>query len=201
VGTGRAHSHRRNARTRCGRATAAAAFVTEAITRIEGHPPVCQAGPVAASPPPAADEPPEGARTPTSVRVAVVALWIMAGLLLANAALTMVALNGLVDRAVRTGTVSRAQAQQGILLSLIPLVLLGLILGLSAWGLGRRHAWARWTGLGAAVMLFALTLLTMLAAGGLLLASLLLLVLSMAACTSLLSRSTAEWVPRLRGGS
>jgi hypothetical protein len=50
-------------------------------------------------------------------------------------------------------------------------------------------------------MLFALTLLTMLAAGGLLLVSLLLLLLSMAACLSLLSRSTAQWIPRLRGGN
>jgi hypothetical protein len=31
--------------------------------------------------------------------------------------------------------------------------------------------------------------------------SLLVLVLSMAAATSLLSRTTAEWIPRLRGGS
>jgi hypothetical protein len=153
---------------------------------------------VAAFPPQPTDESPEGARPPTSVRVAVVGLWVMAGLLLANAAFTVVALGGLVDRATRVSTVSRAQAQQGILVSLIPLVLLGLILGLSAWGLGRRHAWARWTGLGAALMLFALTLLTMLAAGRLLLISLLLLVLSMAVCTSLLSRSTAEWVLRLR---
>jgi hypothetical protein len=153
---------------------------------------------VAASPPQPTDGAPEGTRAPTSVRVAVVVLWILAGLLLANTALTLVALNGLVDRATRMSTMSRAQAQQGILVSLIPLLLLGVILGLSAWGLGRRHAWARWTGLGAALMLFALTLLTMLAAGSLLLISLLLLVLSMAACTSLLSRSTAEWVPRLR---
>jgi ABC-type Na+ efflux pump permease subunit len=152
---------------------------------------------VAAPPPQPTDGAPEGSRTPTTVRVAVVVLWILAGLLLANTALTLVALNGLVERATRVSTVSRAQAEQGILVSLIPLVLLGVILGLSAWGLGRRRAWARWTGLGAGLMLFALTLLTMLAAGSLLLISLLLL-LSMTACISLLSRSTAEWVPRLR---
>jgi hypothetical protein len=135
------------------------------------------------------------------VRVAVLVLWLMAGLLLANAALTVVVLPRLVDRATSSSDVSRAEAQRAILLGLAPLVLLGLILGLSAWGLARRHAWARWTGLGATIMLFALTLLTMLAAGGLLLVSLLLLLLSMAAATSLVSRTTAAWIPRLRGGS
>jgi hypothetical protein len=49
-------------------------------------------------------------------------------------------------------------------------------------------------------MMLALTLLTMLAAGGLTLVSLLLLFLSMAASISLVSRTTAEWVPRLRRG-
>jgi hypothetical protein len=147
------------------------------------------------------DAPPEDTKTPTAVRVAVLVMWIMGGLLLANAALTVVALDALVDRTTSATEVSRADAQSAILLGLVPLVLLGLILGLSAWGLARRHAWARWVGLGAAIMLFALTLLTMLAAGGLLLVSLLLLVLSMAAATSLLSRTTAAWIPRLRSGS
>lgn len=144
---------------------------------------------------------PEHGKTPLSARVAVVVMWMMGGLLLAQSALTVVAIDAIVDRATAATDVSRADAQRTILLSLAPPALLGVILALSAWGLARRHPWARWTGLGAAVMLFALALLTMLAAGGLLLVSLLLLVLSMAAATSLLARTTAEWVPRLRGGS
>jgi hypothetical protein len=156
---------------------------------------------VASTPTPPADDAPEVVRTPTAARVAILVLWIMAGLLLASAALTVVQLGALVDGVTRAGDMSRADAQNSILLAQIPLVVLGLVLGLAAWGLSRRHAWARWIGLGGAVMLFALTLLTMLAAGGLLLASLLLLLLSMAACISLLSRSTAQWIPRLRGGN
>ena len=149
---------------------------------------------------PPAGSSPEERKTPTAVRVAVLVMWIIGGLLLALSALRVVALDALVDGMTSSSDVSRAQAQRAVLLGLVPLVLLGLIVGLSAWGLSRRHAWARWTGLGATIMLFALALLTMLAAGGLLIDALVLLVLSMAASTSLLSRSTSEWIPRLRGG-
>jgi hypothetical protein len=145
--------------------------------------------------------PSEETKTPTSARVAILVMWIMAGLLLANAALTVVALDALVDRATSASGVAQADARRTILIGLVPPVLLGVLLGLAAWGLARRHAWGRWIGLGAAMMLFALTLLTMLAAGGLLIVSLLLLLLSMAAATSLLSRTTAQWIPRLRSGS
>lgn len=146
-----------------------------------------------------ADDVPEVIRTPSSARFAIMLLWIMAGLLLASAALTVVQLDSLADRATRVSDIARADAQSSILVAQIPLVLLGLILGLSAWGLSRRHAWARWTALGATVMLFGLTLLTILA-GGVGLIALLLLLMAMAASTSLLTRATAEWIPRLRGG-
>jgi hypothetical protein len=147
---------------------------------------------------PSADVQPEEAKTPLSARVSVMEMWIMGGLVLAQTALTVVALDGIVDRATAATDVPRAEAQQTILISLIPPALLGVLLVLSAWGLGRRHPWARWTGLGASVMLFALALLTMLAAGGLLLVSLLLVVLSMAAATSLVARATPDLIPRLR---
>jgi MFS family permease len=148
---------------------------------------------VAAPPPSPADETPGGSRTPTSVRVAITVLWVMCGLLLLVSALSWLA-----NEQAKGNPATQGLATSQILLFLLPYLLLGLLTGVSAWGLGRRQAWARWTGLGAAVMLFALMLLGILAAGALALIPLLLLVLSMAAGTSLVSRSTAQWVPRLR---
>jgi hypothetical protein len=154
---------------------------------------------VADTPTPPADDTAK-TRTPTSVRVAVLVMWIMAGLLLADVAVNV----GNMDAAVTQAAahhVSRSDAQRGVLLGVLPVAVLGLMVGASAWGLAHRHAWARWTGLGATLMIFALLVLTLLAAGKLGVVSLLMLFLAIAACITLLSRSTAQWIPRLRGGS
>jgi hypothetical protein len=156
---------------------------------------------VADTPTPPADDAPKTLRTPTSVRIAVLAMWIMAGLLLADVALNVGSMGAAVDQAATVNHVPQAQAQTGILLGVLPVAVLGLMLGVSAWGLARRHAWARWTGLGATLMIFALLALTLLAAGRLGLVSLLMLLLAITASITLLSRSTAEWIPRLRGGN
>jgi hypothetical protein len=152
---------------------------------------------VADTPPASSDDiAPEEAKTPTAARVAVLSMWVLSGLLLLNAGLTVVALDSLVNQTTAARGMSRGQAQQAYLIGLIPTVVFGLIIGLSAWGLARRHAWARWTGLGAGMMLFALTLLSALA-GGFTIFSMLMLFLSMVTCGSLLSRTTTQWIPRL----
>jgi hypothetical protein len=156
---------------------------------------------VAENPPASNDDAtPEAVKTPTSARVAVLVMWVLAGLLLLNVALTVVALDSLVDQTTASRGVTRDEAQRAYLIGIIPAAVFGLLIGLSAWGLARRHAWARWVGLGAALMLFALTLLTALA-GAFNVFSLLLLVLAMVVCGSLLARTTADWIPRLRRGS
>jgi hypothetical protein len=136
---------------------------------------------------------------PPSVRVAVIVMAVLAALLLINAGLLWFGYDAAVARIVRDSDgVSRAEAEQFVTLSLVPYLVIGLILALSAWFLPRRQAWARWIGLAAAALLGLITLLTMLAAGGITIASLLVLVLSAAAVTSLVARTTADYVPRLR---
>jgi len=136
---------------------------------------------------------------PTSVRVAVVLMAVLAGLLLLNAVLTWWGREG-VARAIAgaSADISRAEAERFVVLWLVPYLVLGIILALSAWFLPRRQAWARWVGLAATALLALLTLVSTIAAGGVSAGSLLLLVLSIGAITSLVARGTKAWVPRLR---
>ena len=76
--------------------------------------------------------------------------------------------------------------------------MLGLLFALASWFLPRRQPWARWMGLAASVVLGLLTLFSAVTAGGVTVASLLLIVLSVAAITSLLARTTTAYVPSLR---
>lgn len=133
---------------------------------------------------------------PTSVRVAVVVMAVLAVLLLANAALLGFGFDVAVDRIVEeTDDVTRAEAEQFVLLSLVPYLILGLVLVLAAVFVPRRQGWARWAGLVATGLLGLLTLTSVLATGGISVASLLLLVLSVAGVTSLLARTTRAWLP------
>ena len=147
-----------------------------------------QDGPAATTPPTA---------MPTSVRVAVIVMSVLAGLLLLYAILTWVNHDQLVDRLIDAG-LTEGQAQKAVLTSVIPFGVLGLILAASAWFLPQRQPWARWVGLGAVVVLALLTLVSVLASGAASVLSLLLLVLCLAAVSCLLSRNTSAWVPRLR---
>ena len=136
---------------------------------------------------------------PTSVRIAAITMGVLAALLLVNAGLLWYGFGVTVDRIVEEGNgITEADARRFVLLALIPYLLLGLILALSAWFLPRRQPWARWLGLAASFVLALLTLASVVAAGGITVSSLLLFVLSVAAVTSLVARSTGVWVPRLR---
>jgi len=136
---------------------------------------------------------------PPSVRVAVIVMGILAALLLTNAALLWYSYDAAVDRLVREGAdVSRAEASQFVIMSLVPYLAIGLVLALAAWFLPRRQPWARWLGLAASGLLALLALTSVLSLGGVTISLLLLLVLSVAAVTSLLARTTGAWVPKLR---
>jgi hypothetical protein len=150
-----------------------------------------------AAPEPGGATPPSG--MPASVRVATITMGVLAALLLLNAGLLWYGFGVTVVRIVREGTgVTEADARRFVLLALVPYLLIGLVLALSAWFLPRRQPWARWTGLAATVVLALLTLFSILAAGGVSVSSLLLFVLSAAAVTSLVARTTGTWVPPLR---
>jgi hypothetical protein len=135
---------------------------------------------------------------PTSVRVAVIVMAVMGALLLTSAALLWYSYGSTVDRLVTQTDISRADASRFVTMSIVPNLVLGLVLALSAWFLPRRQTWARWTGLATSGLLAALTALQVLAGSGLTIASLLLLVLAIAAVISLAARSTRAFLPRLR---
>lgn len=139
---------------------------------------------------------------PPSVRVAVIVMGILAALLLTNAALLWYAYDDAVARLVRDGEdVSRSEASQFVIMSLVPYLAIGLLLALAAIFLPRRQPWARWLGLAASGLLALLSLMSALTLGGVTISLLLLLVLSVSAVASLLSRTTAAWVPKLRASA
>lgn len=146
--------------------------------------------------PPPARDPAATPVMPSSVRVAVVVLAVLAVLLLSNAALLGFGFDTAVDRIVEDfDDVTRAEAQRFVVLSLVPYTLLGLVQAVAAVFLPRRRTWARWAGLVATALLGLLTLTSVLSSGGVSVVSLLLLVLSIAGVTSLVARTTREWLP------
>jgi hypothetical protein len=136
---------------------------------------------------------------PPSVRVAAITMGVLAALLLVNAGLLWYGFDATVDRieSVRNG-ITEDDARRFVLLALIPYLILGVVLALAAWFLPRRQPWARWIGLAGSFLLGLLTLFSIVAAGGVTVSSLLLFVLSAAAVTSMLARTTGTWVPPLR---
>jgi hypothetical protein len=136
---------------------------------------------------------------PASVRVAIIVMGVLAALLLTNAALLWFAYDDAVARLVREGEdISRDEASQFVLMSLVPYLVIGLVLALAAWSLPRRQPWARWMGLAASGLLALLSLMSAVSIGGVTIPLLLVLVLSVAAVTSLLARTTGTWIPKLR---
>lgn len=135
---------------------------------------------------------------PTSVRVAVIVMSLLAGLLLLNTAVSLYVFEDIVDRLADIQGVGRGDAERTVLLWLAPNLVFGLVFALAAWFLPRRHAWARWLGMAVASMLGIFLVLTAVTGGGVTIVSLLLFVLCLAAITSLAARTTSAWMPRLR---
>ena len=150
----------------------------------------CQAGRGPTDPSPAARP-----VMPPSVRVAVGVLAVLALLLLSNALLLWAGFDVAVDRVLEeTDDITRDEAAQFVLLSLVPYLALGVVLAVAAVFLVRRRGWARWAGVAAAGLLGLLTVVSVLATGGVSVASLLLLVLSIAGVTSLMAGTTRAWL-------
>ena len=130
---------------------------------------------------------------PTPTRVAVILLALLGVLLLANAVLTVLAREAVVDSIVQTG-VDRDAAAQSVTVFLIGYALVGLAALLAAVFLPRRRRWAHQTGVMTTSLLVALTLFSVLTGGGISPVGLFLLVAALAGLTSLLSRQTRDWV-------
>lgn len=135
---------------------------------------------------------------PVSARVAVALLATLALLLLLYVVITWLGRDGLLEVLTEAG-LTRAEAEQYVIVNTTAPAVLGLVLGVSAWALGSRRSWGRWTGVAAAAVLGLLVLSTVVTAGGITVVSLLLLVLSIAAATSLLAQPTREWLAPARG--
>ena len=135
---------------------------------------------------------------PTSVRVAVIVMSLLAGVLLLVAAVNLYVLQEFSARIASEQGLTESEAQRSILLLLAPYLVLGIVFALSAWFVPRRHAWARWVGLTAAAMLGMLHILSAAMGGGITILTLLLFILCLAAITSLAARSTTRWMPKLR---
>jgi glucan phosphoethanolaminetransferase (alkaline phosphatase superfamily) len=149
-------------------------------------------------PPEPTDNPPPSVM-PASVRVAAITMGVLAALLLTSAGLLWYGFDDAVDGVVQKGAdISRGEAERIVMLSLVPSLVVGVLLALAAWFLPRRQPWARWIGLAGATLLGLMSLLVTLASGAISAYTLLVFVLSAAAVTSLLARTTGTWVPRLR---
>ena len=132
---------------------------------------------------------------PPSVRVAIGVMAVLALLLLANGLLLWAGFDVAVDRVLEeTDDITRDEATQFVVLSLVPYLVLGVVLAVAAVFLVRRRGWARWAGVVATGALGLLTVVSVLASGGVTVASLLLLVLSIAGVTSLLATTTRDWL-------
>jgi hypothetical protein len=136
---------------------------------------------------------------PTSVRIAAIAMGVLAALLLTYAGLLWYSFDDSVRQIAHAAKgITEDAARRFVLTLLIPCVLLGVLLALAAWFLPRRQAWARWIGVAASGLLALLMLFSMVAGAGISVLPLLLFVLAAVAVRSLLLRSTGTWVPPLR---
>ena len=131
---------------------------------------------------------------PTSTRVAVILLALLAVLLLANAALTWSAQDVLIDQLAGQPGADREAVAQQLLLFMLAYAVMGLSALLAALFLPRRRAWARLVGVLVMSLLAVITLFSVLTTGEVSPYWLLALVSSIAALTGLLSRHTKAWL-------
>ena len=132
-------------------------------------------------------------QSPPSVRVSVTLLSTLAVLLLLYVTVTWLGRDGLIEALTDSG-LTRAEAEQFLVINTSAPLVMDLLFGVSAWGVAKRHSWGRWAGVVAAVVLAGLVSTAMLTAGGVTVVSLLLVVLAVAAAASLLARTTREWL-------
>lgn len=133
---------------------------------------------------------------PTPARVAVIMLALLGVLLLANALLTVLAQQAIVDRIAGTG-VDRDDAARSVLLFLLAYAVIGSCSLLASIFLPRRRPWARQLGVATTSLLVVLTVFSAVAGGAVSAITLLVLVAAVAGLTSLLSRQTRDWVRRV----
>ena len=145
------------------------------------------------------DPAPARPRMPTSVRLAVGILILLGILQLLLAMLLMGDHDAAVQQALDSSSgASRASIERQFAVFVVRCLVLAVIAFVAAWGLSRRRAWGRWTGIGVAVLLGGLTFLSVLAARGGNLISLTVLFFCVVAGVSLCRTSASQWIPLRR---
>jgi hypothetical protein len=134
---------------------------------------------------------------PTATRVAVILLALLAVLLLANAVLTWLAQETIIDQVVAAGA-NRDDAAQSVLLFMLAYAVVGVAGLLAAVFLPKRRRWARQIGLLTTSLLVVMTLFSVVTGGVISPIGLLVLVASIAGFSSLLSRQTKAWIRGVR---
>lgn len=136
---------------------------------------------------------------PTATRVAVILLALLAVLLLANAVLTWLAQETIIDQVVAAGA-DRDDAAQSVLLFMLAYAVVGVAGLVAAVFLPKRRRWARQIGLLTTSLLVVLTLFSVVTGGVISPIGLLVLVAAIAGFSSLLSRQTKDWMRGVRTG-
>jgi hypothetical protein len=160
---------------------------TRVLDRVPSSAPVCEGDDVSESSP-VGKQP-----MPTATRVAVILLALLAVLLLANALLTWVGQELIIDQIVETG-VDRDAAAQSVLLFMIAYAVIGVTSLLASIFLPRRRAWARQVGVLTTSLLMVMTIFSIATGGTISPIGLLVLVAAVGGLTSLVSRQTKDWV-------
>jgi multidrug transporter EmrE-like cation transporter len=136
---------------------------------------------------------------PSPVRVAVGGLAVLAALFVVVGLFELLGRGAAADAALRThpGSDRSTLLDYYTFLALRDLVI-GLLAALSALRLPARRSWARWTGIGAALLVAVLVLLAGAQAGRVTIGSLVGMVLAVVVVASLFTRSATAWLPTRR---
>lgn len=140
-----------------------------------------------------------GERMPTPPKVAAILLAVLAALLLINAVLSFAGLDAIIDQFAEAadeqdGEFDRAAVRGQLLLNIGGSVVVGLVAAASVVLLARRMPAGRWLGLGCAAIQLILTILIVIAVGGILIYSLLFIVITAAIIVMLFRRQTLDWL-------
>ena len=130
---------------------------------------------------------------PTPTRIAVILLALLGVLLLANALVTWLSQETLIDQIEKTG-VERDAAAQSVLLFLIAYVIIGLSALMASIFLPRRRNWARQVGILTTSLLVVMSVIATASGSGISIVGLLVPLSAIVGLICLMSQQTKAWL-------
>jgi hypothetical protein len=130
---------------------------------------------------------------PTPTRIAVILLALLGVLLLANALVTWLSQETLIDQIEKTG-VDRDAAAQSVLLFLIAYIIIGLSALLASIFLPRRRNWARQVGILTTSLLVVMSVIATASGAGISIVGLLVPISAIVGLICLMSQQTKAWL-------